>query len=227
MPFRELAAAAGIGHTLLIKERDGSARRMLPFITSHGVAFRPSASPACSRRNIPPLMTFDSTDARCGLALRAYRCCRLPHPPAKDSRRRNPPVRCSSVFRSHRRQPDGGTTMFTTYSFFDVLVSGDQQAEGKQPAVDPSAFKDKIVFVGLRIANTTRISRHHSAAAGTIGVDLHATLADNILSSHSCGRSSAVTDGALILLAACRRARRRDAPRHVGDRCGARSVSAR
>jgi adenylate cyclase len=202
MPYRELASAsAGLGHTLLIKEQDGSARRMLPFITNHGVAL-PSLGVAAvlTAQHVPvDDVRLDGNALRIGAT-------RIPllatsAPPGEGQTTPQQSRQVLLRFPKASPAPDGGSTMFATYPFFDVLVSGDQQADGKQPAIPPSAFKDKIVFIGLRTANTNEHFATPVGGAGSFGVDLHATLADNILSGEFMRRSSAITDGALILFA--------------------------
>jgi hypothetical protein len=94
--------------------------------------------------------------------------------------------------------PDGVTSMFPGYAFFDVLLSGDQMASGKAPAIPPSAFKDKLVFIG-----TSAAGLHDRYAtpfrAGAAGVELHATLADNVLSERVMRVASRRSDLAITI----------------------------
>ena len=73
-------------------------------------------------------------------------------------------------------------SIFPTYSFYDVVLSEDNVISGRRPVVPMSAFAGKLVFVGTTAAGT--YDRYSSPFDGGIaGVELHATLADNILSS--------------------------------------------
>ena len=46
------------------------------------------------------------------------------------------------------------------YSFFDLLYSEEQLLAGQKPDIDPSVFKDKIVFVGVTAARFVRRLRN-------------------------------------------------------------------
>jgi adenylate cyclase len=100
----------------------------------------------------------------------------------------------------------GVRSTFTTYSFFDVLLSSDQVATGAAPAVPASAFAGKLVFVGASAA--AHHDRYQTPFGGGMGgVELQAILAANVLSSEFMRRSSravdvAVTAGAALVAAA-------------------------
>ncbi len=92
------------------------------------------------------------------------------------------------------------TSVFPTYTFFDVLLSGDQAATGKTPAIPPSAFAGKLVFVGTTAAGT--YDRYSTPfAAGAAGVELHATLADDVLSAGFMRRAPWPIDAAVTAAA--------------------------
>jgi adenylate cyclase len=98
---------------------------------------------------------------------------------------------------------DQFTSIFPTYSFLDVLLSEDRLSEGKAPPIPESAFKDKIVFVGLRLANTNEnFTTPFGPGADIVGVELHATLAHNILTGVFMRRATAATDVALTMTVA-------------------------
>jgi adenylate cyclase len=199
MPFRELASASvGLAHTLLVKEADGSARRMLPFITNHGVAL-----PSLGVAGVLTAQHTPVDDVRIGgsaLRIGSVRMplLAIPAPPGEGESGPQPSRQVLLRFPKPAVAADGGMTMFATYSFYDVLVSGDQSTTGKPPAIPPSAFKDKIVFVGLRVANTNENFSTPLGGRGAFGVDLHATLADNILTGHFMRRATPLTDAAVV-----------------------------
>jgi adenylate cyclase len=91
---------------------------------------------------------------------------------------------------------------YPVYSFFDVLVSEERAASGQAPPIDPAEFKDKIVFVGLTAAGTFEIFTTPFGGAGAPGVELHATLADNVLSDRFMRRAPASLDAGVTIAAA-------------------------
>jgi adenylate cyclase len=204
MPFPELAAAAaGLGHTLLIKERDGSARRMLPFIEHRSAAIPAlgiAAVLVAERDSVGPAdVKLEGNELRIGTTIIPLLSRSVP--PSGGETEQQPSRQALLRFPATTVKADGSGAAFTTFPFFDVLVSGDQQSEGKAPAVPPSAFRDKIVFVGLRVANTNENFATPLGGGGSFGVDLHATLADNVLASRFMRRSGGVTDAAIVLVA--------------------------
>jgi adenylate cyclase len=85
-----------------------------------------------------------------------------------------------------------------TYSFFDVLLSADRVASGQTPPIPPSAFAGKLVFVGTSAAGMyDRYSTPFDGGAS--GVELHATLADNVLTGTFMSRATPLTDSAYAL----------------------------
>ena len=62
--------------------------------------------------------------------------------------------------------------------------SSSQMAEGGKPDIPASVFKDKIVFVGLDVLRAaSTCSRRRSAQGSMPGIQLHASVADSILSN--------------------------------------------
>jgi adenylate cyclase len=183
LPFTPLAgAAAGIGHNLLVRDEASDAvRRILPFIEHRGTAV-PSLGLAAA-------VAFSDTRAESvrldGEALRIgeRRLPLLADPaPAADGGR--VPSR-QALLRLVLPVTEGGVrSTFPTHSFFDVLLSADQLAAGTAPAVPPSGFAGKLVFVGTTAAGT--FDRYSTPfEGGAPGVELHATLADNLLSGRT------------------------------------------
>ena len=194
-----LRAAAGIGHNLQVHEDDGSdnARRMLPFLdTPRGVV--PSLGMAAALHYLRVSandVAIDGGELRAGT--RRLPLIARPAPDATGAR--SIPSRQSLLrFSEPVPHPDGVTSMFPGYAFFDVLLSGDQMASGKAPAIPPSAFKDKLVFIG-----TSAAGLHDRYAtpfrAGAAGVELHATLADNVLSERVMRVASRRSDLAITI----------------------------
>ncbi len=199
LPFASLAgAAAGIGHNLLVRDEESDAvRRMLPFIEHRGKAV-PSLGLAAA-------LAFTGTPAEAvrldgeALGMGERRLPLLADPaPGPDGAR--VPSRQALLRLVQPVTEDGVRSTFPTYSFFDVLLSADQLAAGTSPAVPPSAFAGKLVLVGTTAAGT--FDRYSTPfEGGAPGVELHATLADNVLSGRTLRVASGV-DKAITFAAA-------------------------
>ena len=198
-PFAPLAgAAAGIGHNLLVRDEASDAvRRMLPFIEHRGMAV-PSLGLAAA-------LAFTDTPAEAvrlddeALAVGERRLPLLADPaPGPDGGR--VPSR-QALLRLVRPVTDGEVrSTFPSYSFFDVLLSADQLTAGTTPAIPPAAFAGKLVFVGTTAAGT--FDRYSTPfEGGAPGVELHATLADNLLSGRTLAAAPGV-DKAITFAAA-------------------------
>jgi adenylate cyclase len=188
MAFAELAgASSGVGHNYVQPDRDSRARSLPPFIDASGVAV-PGLGIAAAlayKKPAPTSVVFEDRALRVGDV-------RLPLLPSDVDG-----PRALLRFRQPIDRPDGTTSVFPRVSFFDVLLSADQVANRKEPAIPRSVFKDKVVFVGTSAAGTydayvTPISRN------VPGVELHATLADNVLSNHFMRRASPSRDLQLL-----------------------------
>ncbi len=199
MPFAPLAGAAvGIGHNLLVRDEGSDAvRRMLPFIEHRGMVL-PSLGLAAA-------LAFTGTPAEAvrveggALAIGERRLPLLDDPaPGPDGGR--VPSRQALLRLVRPVSENGVRSTFPTYSFFDVLLSADQLAAGTAPAVPLSAFAGKIVFVGTTAAGT--FDRYSTPfEGGAPGVELHATLAENVLSGRTL-RVAPGTDQAITVAGA-------------------------
>jgi adenylate cyclase len=192
-PFLELArVAAGLGHNYLRKDPGSdAARRFLPFIV-HDDAAVPSLGLAAALAFLgaaPDDVRVDGNVLRIG-----SRAMPLLDEPVIDASGRPQPSR-QVLTRLPRPTtgPDGVRSMFPTYPFFNVLLSADQSASGQTPAIPPSAFKDKLVFVGTTAAGL--FDRYATPfPGGAPGVALHAALADNVIANQFMRRASRSVD---------------------------------
>jgi adenylate cyclase len=201
-PFDDLETAArAVGHNLLVKEADGSVRRARPFIETQGVAV-PSlglAAVLAAEDAGADTVRLDGDTLRIGdrrMPLLADPVPTITGGAPEPSRQvllrfRGPSVSTTTA--------DGKAT-YPRYSFFDVLLSEDQVSSGQRPAIDSAAFRDKIVFVGTTFSGsgddgyTTPF-----VGAGMAGIQLHAALADDVLSNRFMHRASAGTDAGVAL----------------------------
>jgi adenylate cyclase len=189
LPFRELTAfGRAIGHNRLVRDEDGAARRMRPFIETDGVAV-PSLGTAAA------LAFLDVTAADVRVEEERLRIGSVLMPILRDPAGGTgaPSTQALMRFIAPTPDADGVRSTFPTYSFFDVAVSADQLASGRTPVIPTSAFAGKLVFVGTTAAGL--FDRYSTPfAGGTAGVELHGTLADNILSGRFMRRAAPATD---------------------------------
>jgi adenylate cyclase len=192
LPFGELArAAAGIGHNYLARDPGSdTARRALPFIEHRG-AFVPSLGVAAALMFAGA--TSDSVRQE-GDTLRIGDA----RVPTLDERVESgasaqPSRQVLFRFTKPMAGADGVRSIFPAYSFYDVVLSEDNVISGRPPVVPMSAFAGKVVFVGTTAAGTH--DRYTSPFDGGIaGVELHGTIADNILSSEFMRRARPSAD---------------------------------
>lgn len=99
-----------------------------------------------------------------------------------------------------RGSVDTPTRLYRTESAFDVLLSEESAAAGEKPAIDPSVFAGKIVFVGVGAAGLHDVVvTPFEQSASTPGVFLHGALADDVLSSRYLRKASRTSAVALTI----------------------------
>src|SRR6185503_7283138 len=76
-----------------------------------------------------------------------------------------------------------GGRPYPTFEARHLLVSQDQMLAGQKPLVDPAVFKDKVVFIGLSAAGLVDVFQTPMGGGLMPGIQLHATVADSILSN--------------------------------------------
>jgi adenylate cyclase len=99
-----------------------------------------------------------------------------------------------------RGAEDAPQRLYHTESAFDVLLSEEKAAAGETPPIDPSVFRDKVVFVGVGAAGLYDVVVTPFTDSGsTPGVFLHAALADDVLSSRYLRKASRASTWAMSL----------------------------
>jgi len=180
-PYRDLLeSATALGHNYLPLDPDGTARRMPPFIRE-GDRFMASlgiAAALIARGTGPDDVVLNGREIVTGhrrIPLVAQRVTDA------DDKRRNSELVTTLINYQGAGVLDGRRP-FTSYEVRHLLASEEQIQSGQKPAVDPSAFKDKIVFVGH--SSSGLIDVFATPFGGTMpGIQLHATMADNLLSN--------------------------------------------
>src|SRR5207249_6294695 len=75
------------------------------------------------------------------------------------------------------------TRPYAHYSFWDLFYSEEQILAGLKPKVDPAAFRDKIVFVGVTASGLHDVFETPFAQAAMPGIQVYASVADDVLSN--------------------------------------------
>jgi adenylate cyclase len=202
-PFRLLAdAASGLGHNRFVLDPDGPMRHAIPFVRAHHRTV-PSLGVAAALRATgirAQDVRLDGTRLRFGdrvMPLSAR------HVKADDGVVSF--LWAPINFRGPALLDDLKTRTYPTYSFFDLLYSEEQFLAGKKPDIDPAAFRDRIVFVGTTASGLSDVFETPFSNGKMPGVQIHAALADDILSNrfiHEAGRNMRVATVTAAAIAA-------------------------
>ena len=197
LPIEPLAnVAAGVGHTFLVLDPDGTARRILPFVEAQGRMIPwlgLSAALAATNRQ-PEDVSVDGEWLRIGDTRLALLADPVPGTPPQPSRQ--------MLLRQHGpyATADGART-YPSYSFYDVLRAEDAWHAGEAPALDPDVFRDKVVFVGLTALSENDVHTSPFGGPPLPGVQLHAAAADDLLSARTMRRAPAWASAAVTAAA--------------------------
>ena len=74
-----------------------------------------------------------------------------------------------------------GVRPYRSYAFRRLFMAEQQLLARDTPIVDPAEFKDKIVFVGLTGSGLVDVFNSPFGDDHMPGIQLHATMADNLL----------------------------------------------
>ncbi len=200
LPIPEFAGAAhGIGHNVVPRDEGGPVRRMLPFIDYRGAAVPAlGLAAAIAADRIPADEIHLDGDV---LHVGRHAVPLLDEPVPARSGEASEPSRQMLLNYAGPPVTADGKRAYQTYPFVNVLISEDRVSGGEPPVIDPSAFKDKIVFVGASAAGLYDVQSTPFPGGGVSGTFLHATLADDVLSDRFMRRASARTDLAVSLAA--------------------------
>ncbi len=175
-PYQALTdAALALGHNYLpLDHADGLARRMPPFV-QHGGKAIPSLGigAALVAAGIRP----DEVRAD-GASLRI--------------RDRVIPLDADGSMMINYRAPAlvDGKRPYKSYEARYLFNSEIQLLNGQKPLVDPSEFKDKIVFVGTSAAGLYDVFQTPFGEGTLPGIQLHASMADSLLAGRFIRRAA-------------------------------------
>ena len=206
-PFAALAdAASGLGHNLFVLDPDGPIRHVVPFVRSGGRAI-PSLGTAAALRmaGIPPAdVRLDGNLLRIGTRAMPLEWRHVASAAGTESY-----VWGLINFRGPALLADLKSHTYPTYSFFDLLYSQEQLLADQTPDVDPAVFRDKIVFVGTTASGLFDVFETPFSHGKMPGINIHAGVADDILSgrfmvpaSTAVRVSTVLTAGLLVGIAA-------------------------
>jgi adenylate cyclase len=183
-PFPALLDAATLlGHNYLPLDPDGTARRMPPFVRE-GNRYVPSLGIGAA------LLAggFRPEDVVLDGEAILFRDRRMPLVTTRvndldDPQRQHDQL--TTLINYQAPFLSGGERAFTSYEVRHLLASEEQLQSDQKPLVDPAVFKDKIVFIGLASSGLVDVfSTPFGVDKGNMpGIQLHATMADNLLSN--------------------------------------------
>jgi adenylate cyclase len=182
-PFKLLAdAAAGLGHNRFVLDPDGPLRHAIPFVRTHHRVV-PSLGVAAAIRAAgirPQDVRLDGTVLRYGDRAMPLSWRHVKADDGVLSFLWDP-----IDFRGPALLDDLKSRTYPTYSFRDLEYAEEQILAGRKPDVDPSIFRDKLVFVGTTAAGLFDVFETPFSNGRMPGVQIHAALADDILSRRS------------------------------------------
>jgi adenylate cyclase len=95
-----------------------------------------------------------------------------------------------------------GVTPYPFYGVADILKSEGQILSDEKPDIDPAVFRNKIVFIGLTASGLLDVFSTPFGEVPLPGIQLHASVADSILSNRFIERAASWWTGAGTLVGA-------------------------
>jgi len=182
-PFAALATAgSGLGHNLFILDPDGPIRHTVPFVRSGGRVI-PSLGLAAAMR-VAGIHPGDVAGIHQGDALKiGDRVLPLSWRRVKTAAGADSYLWALVDFRGPALLDDLKHRPYPSYSFYDLAYSEEQILAGVKPNIDPSVFRDKMVFVGATATGLSDVFETPFAGAKMPGIQVHAAVADDLLSN--------------------------------------------
>jgi adenylate cyclase len=180
-PFGALGdVAAGVGHNFFPRDPDAPIRHTVPFVRNRGHVI-PSLGTAVALRHAgiaPEAVSLDA-DRVLHIADRA-----MPLEPTTVGTDEGLLTYLWGLidFRGPAVSADLKGWTYPTYSAADILYSEQQLLTDEKPNVDPALFKDKMVFIGTTAAALNDVFETPFAYGKMPGINVHAAVADDILS---------------------------------------------
>jgi len=196
-PFAALAdAVAGFGHNLFVLDPDGPLRHTVPFVRV-GTHALPSLGLAAALKSAQ----LDPATIRTGRD--TLHLGTTPMPVQMRTVRTADGIQAYQWglvdFRGPALLADMKSRPYPSYAFFDLLYSEEQILAGEKPNVDPAMFKDKIVFVGVTASGLYDVFETPFAGGKMPGIQVHAAVADDVLSRRFLAPASDAARVATVL----------------------------
>jgi adenylate cyclase len=172
--------APGLGHNLFILDADGPMRHIVPFVRT-GDRAMPLLGLAAALRIAgirPGDIQLNGDILRLGDRLMPLEW-RDVNTPDGTVRYLWSPIN----FRGPALLADLKSRPYQSHSFFDLLYSEEQLLADQKPNIDPAIFRDKIVFVGMGASGLFDAFETPFAGGKMPGIQIHAAVADDFLSS--------------------------------------------
>ena len=180
-PFDELARASrALGHNLVALDPDGPVRRAVPFVRGQG-RFIPSLPVAATliAGGIPASSVTTSGPA---LQVGTRTVPLIDQELASYDSGRHPSLRMLIRYPGGLMDRATRRPTYSDYSFYDLFYSEKQIEAGEKPLVDPARFKDAIVVVGTTAPGLFDLLTVPFAEGKMPGMQVHASVIDNLLS---------------------------------------------
>jgi adenylate cyclase len=188
-PFASVArAAAGLGHNLFVLDADGPIRHTIPFVHMGSIEM-PSLGLAASLRAMnvaPSQVRIEGSQLRVGSRV-------MPLQPHRVD---------ETTYLWGLVNFRGPARTYPTYSFYDLEYSLEQMLAGLKPNIDPSIFRDKIVFVGVTATGLHDAFETPFRQGRMPGSQIHAAVADDILSGRFLAPATEGVRAASVLVGA-------------------------
>ena len=192
-------AASALGHNFLSLDADGPVRHVVPFVRTGDHAMPSLGLSAALRASgiAPANVRIDGASLVAGDRVMPL-----------ETRQVNIEGGSTAMlwglinFRGPALLADMKRRPYPHYSFFDLLYSEEQLLAEKKPDVDPSLFRDKIVFVGVTAAGLFDVFETPFAGGRMPGIQIHAAVADDFLSNRAMQPESRGVRLALVVTAA-------------------------
>ena len=181
-PIDSLARAARfIGHSFMVLDADGPARRMIPFVRV-GERHVPSLSVVAALA----ARVLDATAVRASSGRLVVGGASLPLVEADVPDFYGARAQACRVLIPFRGPAltSSGVAAFDSYSFYDLFRAEIQLQQGEVPDVAPALFKDRIVVVGASASGTYDVFSTPFGVPAP-GADIHANAIDALLEART------------------------------------------
>lgn len=204
-PIKSLASVArGIGHSFMVLDADGPARRMIPFVRvgDRDIPSLPVAAALVAQGLSADAVRPEAAGLRIGQTM-------LPLIEQVVPNNYGPAGRgCRALIPFRGPVMRGGVPTFKEYSFYDVFEAQYYHDSGEPPPpdragklVDPALFKDRIVVIGASASGTFDVFAVPFAGS-TPGSHIHANVIDALLRARTITPTPMLTGLGATLAAA-------------------------